>query len=51
VLRMDFSVLLMVGFGPFGLQIGGFFWGHYCEILGRLLTAVSFWVAGVIGCS
>ena len=42
VLRVDLLVLLMVGFSPFRLQIGGFFGSqfgplaHYCEILDRL---------------
>lgn len=34
MLRVDAPVLLMVGFGPFGSQIGGFFLGHCHEILG-----------------
>ena len=50
VLWVDALVLLMVGFGSFGSQIGGVFLGHCYEILGRLLTAMSFWVTKMVGC-
>ena len=46
----------MVGFanafdGGIWSQIGGFLWVIAVRLWVGLLTAVSFWVAGVVGCS
>jgi hypothetical protein len=37
-------------YGGFWSQIGGFFWVTAVRFWVGLLTAMSFWVAGVVGC-